>query len=237
MCSQCPLGMGTLPGIAAVSADNCTIAKGYGFYAGGIQPCPLGTYNDEVRPNTTAPCTPCPPGQWSSVEGGQGARDCDVCMPGWGEAACATQCGAANGANYGSAGRARGSRCDPCPVLDVGWSFDFKGTRDVFTPRTVARAGATTRSGCLAEFLQVRACCAWPLVCESCITCKLGGRRHAPTLLLLLAPWTCSMLPAAERARLAGWRQRQHDACARRCQLCGVRGCVQCRRQLPGAAV
>lgn len=42
-CTQCAPGLSTPDDAASqVSASNCTVAKGYGFYDGAVQPCPVG---------------------------------------------------------------------------------------------------------------------------------------------------------------------------------------------------
>lgn len=97
---------------------------------------------------------PCPTGLTTSQDGGSALRSCDTCLAGFGGTDCATQCGGSSGANYAPAGQAKGTDCLPCPLLEVGWAFDYKGSEQTFLPNIIARPRADSRSACLAEFLQ-----------------------------------------------------------------------------------
>lgn len=81
-------------------------------------------------------------------------RGCDTCLPGFGGANCATQCGGSNGPNYAPVGQTKGTDCLACPLLDGGWGFDYRGAEQPFNPPIVARTGADSRSACFTEFLQ-----------------------------------------------------------------------------------
>jgi len=145
-----------------VALSNCAIAPGYGFHDNTIQPCPVGTFNADLRSNTTAPCNSCPAGLSTSQPGGRSADDCNVCAAGFGGANCATTCGATNGANYGPAGREAGLACVECPAMVTGFSFDYLGSNMNFTPAAVARSQADSPADCLAEFAQI-ADAAWQM--------------------------------------------------------------------------
>lgn len=121
-----------------------------------------GTYNSERRSNTTAQCDACPAGKTTAVAGARSAADCDVCSAGYGGASCNTTCGAANGATYGPAGRPEGTACETCPVMVTGFSFDYNGVNQNFTPAAVARQYADSPADCLAEFAQI-ADAAWQM--------------------------------------------------------------------------
>lgn len=75
-CTECPTGLSTPSDPASqVSIDNCTLAPGFGFYD-TVQPCPIGTFNAELRNSTTAPCNPCDEGFTTLQVGATSAGDC-----------------------------------------------------------------------------------------------------------------------------------------------------------------
>jgi hypothetical protein len=115
---------------------------------------PLGTYNSELRPNTTAPCTPCPGHLTTSQSGSDSVNDCRMCAFGYGGVNCTTQCGS-NAPTYGPAGREEGSQCEACPVIPRGFYFDYLAVNHNFSPAVVARPGAVSAADCLAEFAQI----------------------------------------------------------------------------------
>jgi len=155
-CTKCAVGLSTQDNAdSQVSSANCTLAIGYGFHDNAIVPCPVGTYNDVLRADTTSPCGSCPAGLSTSQAGGRSLTDCNVCSAGYGGANCATQCGAGNGATFGPAGRPEGTACEACPAMTTGFSFDYLAVNQNFTPAAVARAGADSPADCLAEFAQI----------------------------------------------------------------------------------
>jgi len=77
-----------------------------------------------------------------------------MCVVGFGGTDCATQCGGSN-ATYGTAGREKGEACVECPVIAVGFYFDYMAINRNFTPAVVARPGAVSPADCLAEFGQI----------------------------------------------------------------------------------
>jgi len=109
-----------------------------------------------LRSNATAPCTPCPDHLTTSQTGGLSLDDCNMCKAGYGGEDCATQCGGSSGnATYGPAGRSKGTECLPCPVVKLGYFFDFQAVNQGFAPAVVARVSARSLADCLAEFAQV----------------------------------------------------------------------------------
>jgi hypothetical protein len=117
---------------------------------------PAGKYQatDGAAAGTT--CTACAAGLTTSQVGSGAATDCNVCQAGYGGASCGTQCGGANGANYGVAGSDAGTACATCPAMSVGFAFDYNGQAQDWSPATIARTGASTAGDCLASFAQVR---------------------------------------------------------------------------------
>lgn len=113
-----------------------------------------GTYNDQLRSNTTTPCTACPDHLTTSQAGGRSLEDCDTCAVGFGGTDCATQCGGSN-ATYGPAGREKDAPCEACPVIAAGYFFDYLAVNRNFSPAVVARPGPTSLGDCLAEFAQI----------------------------------------------------------------------------------
>lgn len=117
--------------------------------------CSAGTFNPELRSNTTAACDACPAGLTTSQAGGRSAADCNMCSVGYGGSNCATQCGGINGATFGPAGRSKlAPDCVACPAMSTGFSFDHMGNQN-FTPAAVARLAADSAADCLAEFAQI----------------------------------------------------------------------------------
>lgn len=118
-----------------------------------------GTYNSLRRDNTTTPCEPCPAGLTSSSTGGDAVSDCNLCAEGWGGTGsgktCNLQCGGTNGANFGSAGREAGEKCDNCPAEAGSFNYDYLAQNQPFSPAVVARAGAASPADCLSEFAQI----------------------------------------------------------------------------------
>lgn len=125
-------------------------------------PVTAGTYNSQLRSNNTAQCDVCRTGLTSAVVGARSSDDCDVCAAGYGEARCETTCGSTHGANFGPAGRQKDSACETCPVMVTGFSFDYLGQNQNFTPAAVARPQADSPADCLAEFAQI-ADAAWQM--------------------------------------------------------------------------
>jgi len=80
--------------------------------------------------------------------------DCNMCAVGFGGTDCAIQCGG-NNATYGTAGREKDEPCVECPVIAVGFYFDYMAVNRNFTPVVVARPGAASAADCLAEFAQI----------------------------------------------------------------------------------
>lgn len=120
---------------------------------------PTGTYNDRLQGDRTTPCSKCPLGLSTSQEGSLSVSDCDVCSPGFGGPSCALQCGGTQGGpNYGPPGRYKGSSssdCEPCPVVQTGFSFDHLAVNQNFSTTVVARARASSPADCLLEFGQL----------------------------------------------------------------------------------
>lgn len=60
-------------------------------------------------------------------------------------------------ANYGGPGlRPIGEACKACPMnVGGGYSFLYSGQDQVFTPRVVAAAAATSETDCFGEFVQM----------------------------------------------------------------------------------
>ena len=79
---QCPNGLTTVPGFAAQSLADCTIAcpAGYGVETlhGTCQPCPFGTYS----PDANTACTSCPIGYTTMITGATTSTACVGCPPG-----------------------------------------------------------------------------------------------------------------------------------------------------------
>ena len=79
---QCPNGLTTVPGVAAGSLADCTIAcpAGYGVETvhGTCQPCPYGTYS----PDANTACTNCPNGYTTMITGATTSSACVSCGPG-----------------------------------------------------------------------------------------------------------------------------------------------------------
>jgi len=113
-----------------------------------------GTYNDQLRTSTIAPCTPCPTGLSTSQTGGSSIDDCNLCAPGYGGTSCATQCGGTT-STYGPAERPIDSTCENCPYITPGYFFDYLAINRNFSPAVVARPGAVSAADCLAEFGQI----------------------------------------------------------------------------------
>jgi len=145
-------------------------AKGVNLYLCCSRPstCPLwipvrfvtGTYNALLQNDTTTPCVTCPTGFATSQTGGTNLKDCNLCLPGYGDSGnntdCAAKCGGENGANFGPAGRdALNHRCTNCPAGGTKFSFDYMADNMVFIPDSVARIGADSPADCLAEFAQI----------------------------------------------------------------------------------
>jgi hypothetical protein len=69
------------------------LAPGFGVVRNKfIQPCPVGTYNDEIRLDSTSPCTPCFGGATTSVEGAATRDACNRECWLWGLRALSSSC-------------------------------------------------------------------------------------------------------------------------------------------------
>jgi hypothetical protein len=102
----------------ATSASECVLAAGWAADgAGGIKPCPAGTYKSLLGPSA---CVACPRGTTGSDPGGgaTGPDGCDACRPGFGAAAidaAAPACGVCPSGTYSEGGVRGGRACAPCP--------------------------------------------------------------------------------------------------------------------------
>lgn len=116
-----------------------------------------GTFNAELQPNKTAPCSPCPQGRSTFQTGAISTDDCSVCAPGYGGAGCWLRCGGGSGVNatFGGTGREVGSDCQTCPAITTGFSFFDSSGDNKFMPAVVSRVGAESSAECLAEFAQI----------------------------------------------------------------------------------
>lgn len=117
-------------------------------------PLTPGTYNDALQSNNTAACQSCGTGLTTSQPGADSFGDCNVCVAGYGGSTCSL-CGGVAGATYGPAGQDNKANCTTCPTMATGFSFDYTGTNQPFTPASVARSGADSPADCLAEFAQI----------------------------------------------------------------------------------
>lgn len=80
---------------------------------------------------------------------------CAECLPGWGFAKCARQCGGiGEAASYGPPGREYGSPCISCNNVLTSYSYNWMTNNDVWSAPVVARIGADNAVDCLAEFTQ-----------------------------------------------------------------------------------
>lgn len=118
---------------------------------------PTGTYNDQIRPTKTDPCTDCPTGRSTFQTGGSSVSDCSVCVGGYGGSDCSGRCGGGRGLNatYGAPGRTQGADCDVCLAITNGFTFYYRGNQSSFVPAVVSRLGAESSADCLAEFAQI----------------------------------------------------------------------------------
>lgn len=113
-----------------------------------------GSYND--APKDSGECTLCAEGFTTSGAGSDKSDLCNVCQAGYGGTTCATKCGGLNGPQYGPAARPMDTpACEACPLMTVGFSFDYLAQNKPYTPAPVARTGAASAADCLAEFAQI----------------------------------------------------------------------------------
>lgn len=136
-------------------AEACVLSHSLPIQWATTTTTTTGYYNDQLRPNTTTPCTACPSTLTTAQPGGRSLDDCSVCAPGRSGSNCTTQCGGAGNPTYGPPQRSAGSACEQCPVMATGFSFDYLGTTYTYAPSSVARAGAESPADCLAEFAQI----------------------------------------------------------------------------------
>jgi hypothetical protein len=148
---------------AATTVADCGLAAGFGFDTTrsppAIMPCALGTYNDAAfTANTSAPCTACPTGRTTSVEGASKLEQCQLCSPGYGGANCATQCGGlGTSATYGPAGRTVDDpACLACSTQATGYSFEWQMQNALFQSQALSRTGANASTDCVAQFGQLQ---------------------------------------------------------------------------------
>ena len=117
---QCPNGQTTVTGVAAQSANECTVTcpTGYGMNVadGSCQPCALGKYS----PDAQTDCTACPDGLTTSITGATAVAACVNCPAGKAVSSKVpgiAGCVACRAGRYSAADMADVDICDGiCPV-------------------------------------------------------------------------------------------------------------------------
>jgi len=159
-CKACSYGLTTEGVGRGVALTSCGMGPGFGLVGTSIVPCPIGTYNAlDWQASQTAACTNCSTGLTTVAEGSSQANQCNLCVPGYGGANCASACGGGIGAaaTYGPAGRSVDTdpSCIPCSNQSTGYSFEWNMNNDLFQANALSKPNANSSLDCVADLSQL----------------------------------------------------------------------------------